>query len=212
MELTDFHLTDNRLDPVWIETNRRTNVERCGERIPGRYADATPDHQDVANWVREITAGAVGAARAMNPVIRSGPSLLILGPVGTGKTYQAHGAIRALAHSGCAFSWLITTAADVYAQLRPRPRVDSEKEFERISGTTVLVLDDLGAAKATEWTEEVNYRLINHRYELELPTIITSNLQGRELVAQLGERVASRLVEMCRRTTLLGKDRRYGTS
>lgn len=206
--LNQFRLEDDRLDPHWLEQNRRTGIERCAARIPGRYADATPDHPDVARWVTEISTGAAAAARAMNPVIRSGASLLILGPVGTGKTYQAYGAVRGLAHSGCAFTWLVATAADVYAQLRPRPKLDSETEFARIAGVTVLVLDDLGAAKASEWTEEVNYRLINHRYELELPTVITSNLQGRELSAQLGERVASRLVEMCQRTTLLGGDRR----
>lgn len=206
--LDQFRLSDDHLDPHWLEQNRRVGIERCTARVPGRYADATPDHPAVATWVTEITTGAAAAARAMNPVIKAGGSLLILGPVGTGKTYQAYGAVRALAHSGCAFTWLVTTAADVYAQLRPRPKVDSETEFERIANTTVLVLDDLGAAKASEWTEEVNYRLINHRYELELPTVITSNLEGPELRGQLGERVASRLVEMCERTTLLGEDRR----
>ena len=47
--------------------------------------------------------------------------------------------------------------------------------------TSASFVDDLGAAKPSEWTEEINYRLVNHRYEHMLPTIFTSNVPAREL-------------------------------
>lgn len=72
----------------------------------------------------------------------------------------------------------------------------------------LLLLDDLGAAKTSEWTEELTYRLINHRYEHMLPTLITTNLPTAELRTALGDRVASRLAEMTERVILTGPDRR----
>jgi DNA replication protein DnaC len=70
------------------------------------------------------------------------------------------------------------------------------------------VLDDLGAHKGTEWTAEQTFRLINHRYEQHLATVVTSNLSAPELRARVGDRVTSRLVEMCRHVALKGSDRR----
>jgi DNA replication protein DnaC len=207
-DFEDFELSDENLDSHWLGENRDTATEICEKRIPGRYADATPDHPEVAAWVREICWQAAREARAMNPVVRKGPSLLILGPVGTGKTYQAYGAIRAIAHSGALCSWRLETAADIYAGLRPRPRFDSEQAFRELATVKLLVVDDLGAAKGSEWTEEVNYRLINYRYEHRLPTVVTSNIPAKELATNLGERVTSRLREMAKLVALAGDDRR----
>ena len=74
----------------------------------------------------------------------------------------------------------------------------------------MLFVDDLAAAKLTEWTEEVTYRLVNYRYEQCLPGIFTSNVPPAQLRDALGERIASRLVEMCERIVLKGDDRRKG--
>jgi DNA replication protein DnaC len=72
----------------------------------------------------------------------------------------------------------------------------------------LLILDDLGAARTSEWVEEITYRLINRRYNLMLPTLITTNLAMGDLRAQLGDRVASRLAEMTTRVTFAPVDRR----
>lgn len=179
-------------------------------RIPDHYRDAEATDPVVVEWVRRIAH--LAAVRPAAPYVLAGPSLLILGNVGTGKTHQAYGAVRALALSGAFCRWQALTAADLYAALRPRAGVDSETEFRRIADAKVLLLDDLGAAKSSEFTEEVNYRLINHRYEHELPTIITSNLPAGGIRAALGDRVASRLNEMTTRVVLDGPDRRRQAS
>jgi DNA replication protein DnaC len=95
--------------------------------------------------------------------------------------------------------------------MRPRHGIDAEAEFRAVADATLLVLDDLGAAKGSEWVEEINYRLVNHRYEHQLATLFTSNILPRDLAGALGERVSSRLKEMTDRVTLKGTDRRYGT-
>lgn len=114
-----------------------------------------------------------------------------------------------MAVTGVAARWTVVTAADLYAQLQPRYGIDSETEFQRYAKAHVLLIDDLGAGgKLSEHTETVNFRLINYRYDHQLPTLITSNVPPKELGARMGDRVASRLVEMCDRITITGPDRR----
>lgn len=176
--------------------------------IPSRYQDAVVTVPEIQDYVRALIEGSRLRHEMVGSAITRGRSLLLVGPTGTGKSFQSYGVVRALAVSGARCSWMFTSAADLYARLRPRPGVDSEQEFERYSRVGFLVLDDLGAAKGSEWTEEINYRLINYRYEREKPTLVTSNVPPKQLAAALGERVASRLVEMADRVVLTGPDRR----
>ncbi|WP_060888347.1 ATP-binding protein [Streptomyces caniscabiei] len=183
-----------------------TALELADARIPARYRRALADHGQVTAWADRI-AGA-GRPGPGGPGIAEGPSLLIAGPTGTGKTHQAYGAIRALLARGVRLRWEATTAADLYARLRPRAGHDAERDLQTLARCPLLLLDDLGAAKTSEWTEELTYRLINHRYEHLRPTLITTNLPIPELRTALGDRVASRLAEMTERVVLTGPDRR----
>jgi len=181
----------------------------CLTHTPVRYRDAIVAVPEVAAWVRELVRLAVDPAEPV-AVVRTGPSLLLLGPCGRGKTRNGYGALHALSTSGAFCGWVATPVADLYAQLRPRHGVDSEDLFQRHAKAPVLLLDDLGAAKDSPWVEEINYRLINHRYEWMLPTLIISNHRPRELAGVVGERIASRLTEMATPVVFKGPDRRYG--
>jgi DNA replication protein DnaC len=79
---------------------------------------------------------------------------------------------------------------------------DSEKKaseiLDRCRKSYLLVLDDFGAVKPTEWVYQVMYLVINYRYENLLPTVITSNLSLSELEVMFGDsRVVSRIDRMC---------------
>lgn len=195
-------------DPVWLDEIRQQAAARIADFVPPRYAQARADNAEVCTWVRGVVAHAVHHRRGAVPSVRRGPSLLLLGPTGVGKTHQAYGALHALSESGVQCAWMFTTAADLYARLRPRSGVDAEAEFRRYASANLLVLDDLGAAKGSEWVEEVNYRLINYRYEHMLPTLITTNVRPADLEQEIGKRVASRLLEMADRAAMVGHDRR----
>lgn len=190
----------------------RTNLAHAAEVIPHRFRAAQATEPALRQWVEQVAAEARREQTTRGRLIATvhrGPSLLLLGQTGVGKTHAAYGAVRDLALTGVNSRWTITTAADMYAALRPRHGVDSETEFRRYRDARLLLIDDLGAARAlTEFTEEVNFRLINHRYENQLPTLITSNLLPGELTGRLGDRVTSRLSEMCQRVTLKGHDKR----
>lgn len=204
-------LTDDYPDPdrdrYWVAENLEACARHLEATLPAHYAKAVADHPDVVAWVKALVQAAVDAKFTV-PALATGPSLLLTGRVGRGKTHQAWGALRALAATGLRVAWEVSTAADLYAALRPRAGVDSEAAFRQHARARLLVLDDVGASKSTEWTEEINYRLVNHRYENELPTLFTSNLPPKDLAGMLGDRVASRLIEMTQPVVLRGEDRR----
>jgi DNA replication protein DnaC len=204
-------LTGAGRDEYGPEAETIAAIQETEQRIPVHYRNAVADQDDVLTWASRLIEGARTAqsrTHALRPFIGNGPSLLLIGPTGVGKTHQAYGALRHIAAAGVRSQWRATPAADLYALLRPRHGVDSETEFRKWASARLLLVDDIGAAKPSEWIEEVNYRLVNHRYENELPTLFTSNLTPKELADRLGERVFSRLVEMCQRIALKGEDRR----
>lgn len=76
-------------------------------------------------------------------------------------------------------------------------RAESEKRImDKYASKPLLVIDDLGAEKISEWSRGVIYLLIDRRYRNALQTIITSNLSPGQLADQLDTRIASRVNEM----------------
>ncbi len=198
--------TDNPGDPAWHHGARVDYaLARWEAATPPRFRRAEATLPDVRAW----------ADRALSNPASAG-ALLLTGHTGTGKTHEAYGALKRIAAGGPErYEVLAVNSADMYGSLRPSQTAGaSEWELKRLSNVPLLFLDDFGSSKSSEWTEEVTYRLMNHRYNFCLPTIITSNLpardtSGRDLTDFVGERVASRLAEMV--TTLvpmIGEDRR----
>lgn len=196
-------------EPGHPEFHRRARaqfaVARWQAATPPRYQNARADHPGVTAWAM-LTAADLDSAR----------SLLLTGTTGTGKTHQAYGALRMLAEAGPArYELVATTAADMYGRLRPGATPGgTEHELGRLARVPLLLLDDLGSAKASEWTEEITYRLINERYNHCRLTIFTSNLPASapagqpDLVGALGDRIVSRLAEMTTIVPMTGADRR----
>lgn len=207
--IPDFAAIDERGGDSFTAVRDTAKIITATTRlIPVHYESAVADDAQVLAWIDQLVE-----ATGLNQVtglsyLKTGPSLLLLGPTGTGKTHQAFGALRHLSILGVAGSVRAASTADVYAKMRPRPGVDSEEVFSSYANASLLFLDDLGAAKTSEWVEEINYRLVNHRYENHLPTLFTSNVPPKELGERLGERVASRLIEMTQTVVLKGQDRR----
>jgi len=72
----------------------------------------------------------------------------------------------------------------------------------------LLILDDIGSEKLSDWVLETFYSIVNKRYEDMIPTIFTSNLPLSELAERIGDRTVSRMVESCDVFELSGEDRR----
>lgn len=74
---------------------------------------------------------------------------------------------------------------------------------------TVVILDDIGAHKPTDWVEEQLYSLIDQRYRMQRSTFFTTNCTLEELEVQIGPRSVSRIVEMCEGIRVTGEDWRW---
>jgi DNA replication protein DnaC len=83
-----------------------------------------------------------------------------------------------------------------------------EWAFHRAKADDLVVLDDIGAERVTEWVEERLYAIIDVRYRMERATILTSNLREKELEKQLGGRIVSRIFEMTEQVPVIGPDHR----
>jgi DNA replication protein DnaC len=187
---------DERQAVIELDRRRRThehNVAAAREQVPARYYDATANHPEVRAWVDDVREA------------RTRDSLVLLGTVGSGKTWQAFGAFRELALAGVGRCMAVTVPAFLDG-LRPgRP---GTVDYAAVEKADLLLLDDLAAERVTDWTGEVLYRLIDARWASMRFTIITTNATPADVRERMGDRVASRLWGMGRVVTMTGADRR----
>lgn len=161
-----------------------------------------------------------GDARARDTIAAwSGErGLYIHGTPGAGKSHLAFALLRKSIRDGRSIF-----AADWASYLRRiRRTFEGRGETEhdiaaRVAQADIVLIDDLGAGKPTEWAAEQLWALVQGRYGSGLPLIVTSNLPLAELATKFrgadGDRVASRLVEMCERVQVQAADYRiYGDS
>lgn len=163
--------------------------------IPNRFLWAHLDDLDPAE------AAKVGEWAA-DP---RGRNLLLLGPVGVGKSHAAVAAVRP-AHFDHGSDVRFLPVVELLDLLRPG---GPDGALYDLADTDVLVIDDLGTERATDWTDERLYAVINRRWLEERPTVATTNLEPKALREALGARTYSRLVGNCAAVvTLTGPDRR----
>jgi DNA replication protein DnaC len=180
-------------------------VRRHQARVDPQFANAaldtdTPPGRTVAAWVRHYLAGDLPDRH----------SLLLLGSVGTGKTHLAYGALRAVADAGHPRAdWEGGTIAETYARLRPNSGENPADVHAALTAASILLLDDLGANKHSDWTEETALTLLDARYRRRAPVIATGNTSLPELAASIGDRAMSRLVGMSQLVEVKGPDRRF---
>lgn len=201
-------------------------------RIPERYRDCT-----LENFVTNLDGhshslqGALIEARGF---LRShawtldGDGLLITGRVGVGKTHLAVGVLQSLINDR-GVKGLFVHYRDLLKQVQNsynRSAEVTEREILRpIMEAEVLVLDELGAARPTEWVADTVEHILNTRYNDCRTTIITTNLvnappavgvynataaaaRADTLGDRIGERMRSRLQEMCVVLEMRGDDYR----
>jgi DNA replication protein DnaC len=143
----------------------------------------------------------------------AGRGLYFCGDVGSGKTHLAVAVMNELITRKRVPS-LFVTVPELLDNLRGAyndPGRNLDEWMDAVKNADLLVLDDLGSERVTEWVRERIFVIVNHRYRETLPTIFTSNIGPEELPAQLGERTASRIISMCEGVELTGADYRETT-
>ncbi|MEU0467235.1 ATP-binding protein [Amycolatopsis sp. NPDC006131] len=177
---------------------------RSLDKVPPRYSAAELTHPQVRAWADQHAA-AIATSWPSNKPISMRPSLLIAGPVGTGKTHNSFAAVRYIASLGVPVVFQYVKHADMVAAGRYKSGFSPREHFDRLTKTPLLIIDDLGTA---DDPDGLTARVIDTRYDNLDATIFTSNFASKQIADMLGERVASRLAETCRVVNLTGDDRR----
>jgi DNA replication protein DnaC len=182
-------------------------------KVPKRYYNchfqsykvSTPSQQKAFNFASKL---------AMEyPAIERG--LLLTGTVGVGKTHLAVSIIKALTERGFSslfyeFGSLLKEIQDSY---NPNTKSSELKILSNVFEAEILVLDEIGASKPTDWVKDTMAHVINTRYNDKKLTIFTTNYpderksdKDETLEDRIGVRLRSRLFEMCRTVKIEGND------
>jgi DNA replication protein DnaC len=199
-------------------------LARC--RIPPRYQDCTLSTFDAVSPVHRSAIEKVMAFCNGYPYLgtEEGLGLLFSGTNGVGKTHLAVATLRELAEAKGArgeFWDFHELMREIKRSYDPETRTTEMQVLDPVVQIDILLLDDLGAWKITDWMNDTLFYILNSRYLERRPTLITTNFQdvsGREaasadrmvrreyLVDRIGMRLRSRLAEMCLPVVLDGND------
>ena len=145
-----------------------------------------------------------------------GHSLYYHGGYGTGKTFLVSLIAKELVIKGKKIEFgNVPALLDEIKRTFNDPTVSAQQVLKRYLDCDVLIMDDIGTEKVSDWSVVTLYQIIDGRYNAELPIIFTSNLTPEELQARYAEkdklnagRIGSRLAQMCYVGSLGNRDRR----
>jgi len=209
-------------------------------RIPRRYEHCTLENYEAGyrGADKSLKAARLVAQRFVEgyPIETEGKGLLLTGDIGVGKTHLAVGILKELIVKrgvGGLFYDYRELLKEVQNTYNREVAATELAILKPVFEAEVLVLDELGAAKPTDWVWDTVAQILNSRYNERRTTIITTNYaNGAGLVAagataesparramrdetlgdRIGERMLSRLQEMCVAIEIHGKDFRQSVA
>ena len=172
-----------------------SNLEATSRYTFGAFR---PEGAGLTEEMRQNLRKAYETARAF--AVEPAGWLLFLGGYGCGKTHLA--AAIANEQLACGRGVLFVVVPDLLDHLRatfsPHSAITYDRRFDNVRNAPLLVLDDLGTQSSTEWAREKLFQIFNHRYNLRLPTVVTSNCKLEAIDVRIRSRLMDPdLVQIC---------------
>ena len=195
----------------------RVVQERLADsNIPKRYLHCTLTNFTAYN--ESLEQAVVKARQVVDTFPVSTRGLLLEWQPGVGKTHLAVAVLKQIVEKA-GVRGLFYDTRDLLRVIRstydPSIRTTELEILRPVMTADLLVLDDLGAEKTSEWVEETMNLIVNTRYNERRMTIFTSNYQDipedtepNSLIFRIGHRMRSRLHEMCEFLQMDGADYR----
>ena len=184
-------------------------------KLPRRY-ERCHFHSYKAQNPSQESAFKYSSRLAMEyPAVERG--LLLMGDVGVGKTHLAVSILKGLTERGftCLFYEFGTLLKEIQDSYNPVSRTSELTVLSPVLEAEILVLDEIGASKPTDWVRDTMAHIINSRYNDKKLTIFTTNYSDdprskheENLEDRIGVRLRSRLFEMCKTVAINGQDYR----
>jgi DNA replication protein DnaC len=222
----------NRVVRCDCRLKHRSETLLAAARIPKRY-----EHCELSNFEFDgpharLMSARMAACKFVEEYPVDNTGLLLIGSIGVGKTHLAVGIIKELVVSKgipCLFYDYRELLKQIQNSYNDSVHATELEVLRPVFETEVLVLDELGAVKPTEWVWDTVSLILNTRYNDSRTTIITTNYpddpareangnpssefaraqraaRGETLGDRIGERMRSRLHEMCRIVKMEGAD------
>jgi DNA replication protein DnaC len=149
-----------------------------GTGIGRRFLEVSFDREPIVSLDRALLRQVRAFTRSIEDNLEAGRGLWFDGPVGTGKTSLAVLVTKAARDAGRSFAFY--TVPRLLADIRRTYDRDASDSYvslmRRLCSVDLLVLDDLGAEKQTEWVVEQLYTVVNERWQDERAILVTTNI------------------------------------
>ena len=205
----------------------RADAMFAAARIPKRYQHCELSNYEFEGSQLHLAPARMAACRFVEeyPVDKTG--LLLVGTIGTGKTHLAVGIAKALIREKgipCLFYDYRELLKEIQNSYNASVQTTELALLKPVFDAEILVLDELGAVRPSEWVWDTVSLILNTRYNDNRTTIITTNFSDEPAAAvarslsparaardetlgdRIGERMRSRLHEMCRIVHMDGAD------
>src|SRR5499427_2117943 len=198
----------------WRERVGQTRLSDAN--IPKRYQHCTLSNFTAYN--ESLQRAVAQAQRLAETFPAAGVGLFLEGQPGVGKTHLAVAVLKQIIEATGARGLFYDTR-ELLRLIRstydPSIRTTESEVLRPVMTADVLVLDDIGAEKTSEWVEETMNLIVNTRYNEKRLTFFTTNYQDipevddpNSLLFRIGHRMRSRLHEMCEFVVMDGADYR----